>query len=729
VGEWMIRLVTFLLGPHPRVRGNEDRRGARLFSGLIIVQVLLISAALFVINAVWVALEQHAIWSDPDGWVVMGGTVVLIAAYGLIRSGFYRPGAFLYIAVAAVVAVVAPFMDLESEIGLLATAVIPVFLAAIVLRYRWVIAILVVLTAAAAIQILLSGMPPARAGTGFSLVVVSAVAGALIIVFRAHFGALEQDRLAEIRGKEAEIAASEERLRALLASTQDVILVLDAAGVPRFAAGACREVFGVACEEIAGTPMTAVHPEDAARLEREYARFLESPGSTSRTEWRQRVADGRWRRLEAVASNRLGTPGVDGVVVSVRDVTERREAEENRLRLESQLQHAAKMESIGRLAGGVAHDFNNLLTAVIGNADLLEEEIGKSPLAGEELAEIRKAAGSAVSLTKQLLAFSRRQVVEPRVLDLNECIAPMHRMLSRLIGENIQLRTLLAPGVGAVRIDPGLLEQIIINLAVNARDAMPDGGTLVIETALRDVPAPAEAGDPFASADGNASVHLADGEAPGPRVELSVSDTGTGMTEDVLRHIFEPFFTTKPKGQGTGLGLATVYGAVKQSDGHIDVTSEPGRGSRFTIRLPRVLQDAEPQAPAGVPDRAVGGAETVLVVEDERAILDLAIRTLTRLGYQVLHSASAEDALEVARARRDPIHLLLTDVVLPGMNGRQLAAELAGIHPEARALFCSGYSPDVVANHGILDPGIAFLGKPYTMGELGRRVRKTLDEG
>jgi signal transduction histidine kinase/CheY-like chemotaxis protein len=419
--------------------------------------------------------------------------------------------------------------------------------------------------------------------------------------------------------------------------------------------------------------------------------------------------------LEALAINHLGEPGVDAIVVNIRDITERRRVEAERQALQDQLQHAVKMESIGRLAGGVAHDFNNLLTAILGNVELAVRKGRLGQSVDESLNEIREATLSAAALTRQLLAFSRKQVIAPRSLDANELIGRMDKMLKRLIGEDIQLRTIPGENLGSVRADPGLLEQAIVNLVVNARDAMPNGGSLVIETA--DVTLD------------SAYQRLHPGGEPGRYVMLAISDTGVGMSDEVKAHIFEPFFTTKPRGEGTGLGLATTYGAVRQSNGFIDLHSVVGKGTTFKIYLPVVGVDAERLTTPSPDDSADlrGGKETVLVVEDEPQVRDLVSRSLSAFGYEVLVASSGGEAVAVATARQTSIQLLLTDLIMPGMNGRDLSERLTQLHPEMRVLFTSGYTENIIAQHGILEPGIEFLSKPYTLEVLAHKVRKVLD--
>jgi two-component system cell cycle sensor histidine kinase/response regulator CckA len=395
------------------------------------------------------------------------------------------------------------------------------------------------------------------------------------------------------------------------------------------------------------------------------------------------------------------------------DRTERKEAEAKRLALEAQLQQAMKMEAVGRLAGGVAHDFNNLLTGIVGNAELaLLLHHPSEPLA-EALKEILKAAGSATELTRQLLAFSRKQPIVPRLVNLNDLVDSVQKMLIRVIGEDIRLVTTLEPDLWAVMVDPGQFEQILANLAVNARDAMPDGGQLTLTTA--NLPA----GSPACS--GRA------GAITGDQVLLAVRDTGHGMTSEVKARLFEPFFTTKGLGKGTGLGLATSYGAVTQMGGCIEVDSQVGQGSTFSIRLPRAVGAAVALPQANPASQMPGGTETILVAEDEERIRELVLVILRRLGYKVLAAADGQEALALAEAYPQPIHLLLTDVVMPKMNGQELARRFTPLHPESRILFTSGYAEDSIVHHGVVEAGLSFLAKPYLPQTLAKKVREVLD--
>ncbi len=389
-------------------------------------------------------------------------------------------------------------------------------------------------------------------------------------------------------------------------------------------------------------------------------------------------------------------------------------AEEEHAALELKLQHAQKMESVGRLAGGVAHDFNNLLTSLLGNVSLATESLPDGHPARPHLDDIQKAGEAAAELTRQLLAFSRKQVVDPRVIDLNQVVAGTRSMLRRLIGEDVDLRYRLADGAGTVRIDPGQLEQVLVNLAVNGRDAMPAGGVLTIQTERTYIEKDSE---------------LAEGDAaPGLYLVVSVADTGVGMDQQALGHVFEPFFTTKEQGKGTGLGLATVYGIVTQNKGFVTVHSQLGHGSAFRVYLPRVGEAPAPEQtkPASAASES-RGTETILLVEDEAMVRELAAAGLRRLGYTVLECEGPNEAMRTLETRPAGVHLLLTDVIMPEMNGRDLSVHVKRMHPEVNVLFMSGYAEDIVAHSGVLEEEVNFIGKPFRIWQLAAKVREVLD--
>ncbi len=397
-----------------------------------------------------------------------------------------------------------------------------------------------------------------------------------------------------------------------------------------------------------------------------------------------------------------------------RDITERKQAEEEKLSLQEQLRQSQKMEAIGQLAGGIAHDFNNLLTVIKGYSQLSLLDLKENdPLCGN-IQEIEKATRRATDLTRQLLAFSRRQILDLKVLDLNVLLKDLEKMLRRIIGEDIQLVTLLSEDLGKVKIDPGQIEQVIFNLAVNAKDAMPSGGKLTIETAN------VELDEEYAHA--HVSV------APGRYLRLSISDTGIGMTQEVKERVFEPFFTTKEKGKGTGLGLSMVYGIVKQSNGNVWVYSEPGRGTTFKIYLPRTEEKADSLHGQEKTGFFPTGSETILLVEDDELVRDLANRLLKQLGYKVLEATNGQEALGVVKEHDgETIHLLLTDIVMPQMGGKDLADWLKISRPNVKVLYTSGYADNAIVHHGVLDPGTHFVQKPFSLKTLSHKVREVLD--
>ncbi|MBN1512571.1 MAG: PAS domain S-box protein [Phycisphaerae bacterium] len=464
------------------------------------------------------------------------------------------------------------------------------------------------------------------------------------------------------------------------------------------------------------TAFSRLHPDDRDAARTELERAVRDRTSYSQ-EFRVVRPDGtvRWLRNQ-------GRPFYDGagrllyLTGASVDITARKQAEQERARLEAQLRQAQKLEAVGQLAGGVAHDFNNILTAVLGHVELARAALGPPDSRNEtlldSLREIGRGAERAARLTRQLLAFSRRQIMQPQVLDLNDIVTDMEKMLRRLLSENILFDVVRRPKLHPVRVDPGQIEQVVLNLVVNARDAMPDGGTLTVET--RNVLLDEAYANSYAEA------------RPGPHVMLSVSDTGCGMDASVIDRVFEPFFTTKEVGEGTGLGLATVYGIVRQAGGHVTVYSEVERGSTFRVYLPAVA-DAVSETPAGRMEADVpGGTETIMVCEDDEAVRHLTERLLSSAGYTVVAARNGTHAEEVFNRRQEPIHLLVTDVIMPDMDGRKLADRLMERRPGLKVLFVSGYTSDIIAHHGVLDEGVEFLEKPFSRQCLLQRVRDLL---
>jgi PAS domain S-box-containing protein len=505
---------------------------------------------------------------------------------------------------------------------------------------------------------------------------------------------------------ESALCDASENLRAVVQSSPLAIYALNAAGNVLTWNPAAESLFGWTAGDVLGRPLPIVPEEKDAEHRGLRARVLRGETLKGVELTRQRK-DGSFVIVSLSAAPLYGAEGeVAGMLAIAADLSELRE-------LEVHYRQSQKMEAIGRLAGGIAHDFNNILTAILGTSALLVMDLIPGSEAYQDVEEIRRSAERAAGLTRQLLVFSRQQVLEPRVLDVNDLVSSTRQMLRRLIGEHIELRTSLAPDLGAVRADPGQVEQVIMNLVVNARDAMPRGGVITIATANVDLD------EAFAAS------HVP--MPPGPYLRLAVSDTGVGMNAAIRARVFEPFFTTKEAGRGTGLGLATVYGIVKQSQGYIWVSSEPNKGSTFDVYLPRVGGAVESVLAEELPAQSLQGSEVVLVVEDQEDVLRLTRRVLEDQGYRVLSAHAGVEALRLSEYHSGPIHLLVTDVVMPGMNGREVALLLQPAHREMKVLYMSGYPDASVVRQGLLEPGLDFLQKPFSPQALARRVREVLD--
>jgi PAS domain S-box-containing protein len=504
-----------------------------------------------------------------------------------------------------------------------------------------------------------------------------------------------------------------ERFRSVSDSVHDAIISADTDGRVLFWNRHAEVVFGHAEADALGQPLTMLVPErHLAAFTAALDRLREEPGASADTiEISGLRRDGTEFPIELSLSTWKAGAALCSTAV-IRDITERRHAAEALRQREDELRQANKMEAVGRLAGGVAHDFNNLLTAILGYADLLLDKLPGDDPNRRQIVEIQKAGRSAASLTRGLLAFSRKQVLQPIVLNLNTVVSNSENLLRRLIGEDVELVIALEPTLAATTADPAQIEQLLVNLAVNARDAMPAGGRLTIATVNLD--------------EATTRVHAP--AAAGGSVAVVVRDTGVGMTEAVRAHIFEPFFTTKGPGHGTGLGLASVYGAVKQSGGHVWVDSTPGQGSTFTVCLPAVAAAAvhPAEAVAGDP-RLLRGTETVLLVEDNDAVREMARETLEGYGYQVVEASNGREALRIAAPALDRISIVLTDVVMPLMGGAELAVRLRTMRPDLKFIFASGYASDPVPGPPASSPNAAFLQKPFTPSALGRLVRQVLD--
>jgi two-component system, cell cycle sensor histidine kinase and response regulator CckA len=513
----------------------------------------------------------------------------------------------------------------------------------------------------------------------------------------------------EAKRAEEDLRGSEERFRQLVENIKEAFILTELPGHETlYLSRAWEEICGRSLEDLYGDSRVwfdAVHPDDREAVEAAI-REVEG-GKPATTTFRVGRPDGsiRWVRARAfpVLSAERRAYRLVGLVEDITDVR----------RTEDQLLQAQKMEAVGRLAGGVAHDFNNLLTAILGYAELVAADLGTAHPSRADIQEIITAADSAENLTRQLLAFSRRQVLQPQILDLNQVLKRMERLLRRLIREDIELRMSLAPHLGLMNADSGQIEQVVMNLAANARDAMPDGGRLIIETT-----------NVVLDAD---SAQQHSGAVPGVYVVLTVSDTGVGMDRETQTRLFEPFFTTKELGQGTGLGLATVYGIVKQSQGSISVYSEPGHGSTFKIYFPIVGAETVAALPERREAPSLTGDETVLIVEDQAQTRAVTCKILRRHGYSVIEAATGPEAIVKSAEYQGRIDVLLTDVVLPAMNGRRVADLLQSARTSLRVIYMSGYTTDAIVHHGMLDPGLVLIQKPYTAEALLRQIREVLD--
>jgi two-component system cell cycle sensor histidine kinase/response regulator CckA len=526
----------------------------------------------------------------------------------------------------------------------------------------------------------------------------------LILLFDI-FSVYQQVQIYRVR---RELLERNELFHLITENAEDMIAVVDFDGNRIYNSPAYHRVLGYTADELKKSkPHEQIHPDDRANL---IAAGLEAQqgGVGRRVEYRMSHKNGSWRLLESTASvvpSKSG-PATKMVIVN-RDITERRQ-------LEEKFRQAHKMEAIGRLSGGIAHDFNNLLGVIIGYAEILQERLAESDPLRVSADEIVKAGNRAASLTRQLLAFSRQQILEFEVLDLNEIVADIEKMLRRVIGEDIELKADLDPDLGHVKADRSQLEQLFLNLVVNARDAMPDGGRLLIETRsfemseeyVRSYPYPVKTGS---------------------YARVTVKDTGLGMDADVQARIFEPFFTTKEKGKGTGLGLSTVYGVVKQSGGYIEVHSEIGKGAAFLIYFPTVRETASQTKPHQSPRSANAAHETILLVEDEDSLRTLSRNLLELSGYTVIEARNGNEALAIAKSRTGSIHLLLTDIVMPGISGRELAKRLLVEMPQLKVVYMSGYAGQSIGENDIFGKNAHYLQKPFSRENLAQKVRDALE--
>lgn len=540
----------------------------------------------------------------------------------------------------------------------------------------------------------------------------------------------EQGHLTEIVGISRDITRRKEMENALIESQKRYQLALDGAELATWDwdiqtgeviyNSRWAEMLGYQLEEVEPTVdnwKEKIHPNDRPKVFEALYDHLEGGNPNYEIEHRLQHKNGEWiwvlDRGRVIEWDEEGKPSrAAGIHV---DITERKLLQEEKLRLEAQLRQSHKMEAVGQLAGGVAHDFNNLLTTILGCSDMILSEMGRDHEYKDMLEAIKKAGERATSLTRQLLAFSRKQILEPKILDLNHLIFDIHKMLHRMIGENIEYIAIPEKNLVRVKADPGQIEQIVLNLAVNARDAMPDGGKLILETKNVELDTDFCRNQPDVS--------------PGRYAKLVVSDTGHGMDAETAERIFEPFFTTKDKGKGTGLGLSMVYGIMKQSGGHITVESEPGQGTTFQLFFPQVKEEeSELEEVDESPEIKLRGHETILLVEDDAMVRDFTETILAKHGYTVLSASYADEAFRIHQDHKDPIDLLLTDVVLPKVSGKEIAQTITAFRPGLKVLYMSGYTDEAIVHQGILEEGIRFLPKPFSGPTLLRAVRRYLDE-
>jgi PAS domain S-box-containing protein len=518
-----------------------------------------------------------------------------------------------------------------------------------------------------------------------------------------------QEEIAERRRAEEGLWKTATRFRSLIEHASDIMAILNPDGLCQYVSPSASRILSYISADLVGrTIFEFVHPDDVTLVAETVTEALRRPGlALPEIEYRLRHRNGAWHTFAATFTNLLDNSAVNGLLVNCHDITERKQ-------LEAQYRHSQKMEVIGQLAGGVAHDFNNILTVISGHCAFILDNLRQDDPLRADVERIKKSGERAASLTRQLLAFSRKQALKPQIVNLNTIVSQVEKMLQRLIGEDIALVITPAMRLGQVKADPGQIEQVMMNLVVNARDAMPQGGKLIIETANVELD------------QSYARQHLS--VRAGPYVMLAVSDTGHGMDEATKARIFEPFFTTKEAERGTGLGLATVYGIINQSDGHIQVYSQPGQGATFKIYLPRIEKPEETVLSDQNLVESRQGSETILLVEDDVMVRNFACRVLREAGYTVLETSHGAEALQLCEWYTKPIHLLVTDVVMfSGISGPQLAKWLVTLQPEMRVLYISGYPDNALTQRGLLESETPFLSKPFTPGTFIHKVREVLD--
>jgi two-component system cell cycle sensor histidine kinase/response regulator CckA len=627
-------------------------------------------------------------------------TLFVLVPLVLLRRGSFR----VAVAILMIELFLLAFSTFYSKgleagwIGVLEIA-LPISLAALALGRRWLLVVYAASIAGVAVtafaQYPLTGIPQ----NAPSAIIAFALIAGLLALFLDRFGTAFRSSLAAL-------AHNYSLLSAVIEGTPDAVYVKDSHGRYLMINSAGAHMLGLAVQEVIGKDDTALFGTDTAPQIREDERSLVESGEMRQYEDSATVNGVTRSYLATKGPYRDQQGTVMGLIGISRDITEHK-------RLEMQLLQSQKMESIGQLAGGIAHDFNNMLSAVIGFIGSAQDQLPPDSPAQHDLAVAESAAWRAAGLTRQLLAFARKQIVEPHVLNLNEIIVEIDKLLRRLIGEDIELVSLPAADLGQIKADPGQIEQVIANLVVNARDAMPDGGRVTIETANSVLDAT------------YARQHV--GVTPGDYVMLAVSDTGSGMDAEIQQRIFEPFYTTKEVGKGTGLGLATCYGIVKQHGGNIWVYSEVGHGTTFKVYLPRVYEAADTRSGSADDAPMPRGTETVLLVEDEPLVREVASHILHEQGYSVLEAGNGEEALGIVREYAGaPIALLVTDVVMPQMGGKALAEQVMCVYASIKVLFISGYATDAIVHHGRLEPGTNILSKPFTPAAFARKVREVL---
>lgn len=511
----------------------------------------------------------------------------------------------------------------------------------------------------------------------------------------------------------AKYEESEARLEFLVKNSSDTLLIISSEGEQKFVSPSAEKVTGFTIEELKKPFVNFIHPDDIKQVMELWSECLKNPGKKYLAQYRHITKDNGWVYLEAVGQNYLNNPLIKGIILNVRDITERKKEEEEKIKLREELAQSLKMDSIGRLAGGVAHDFNNMLTAIIANTELGILQTNVNDPAYVLFEEIKKAAIKSADLTRQLLSFARKQAISPKIVNLNDAVSSMLTMLKRLIGENIELAWIPDSSIPSIKIDPSQIDQIMANLCVNSRDAIVDIGKITIQTGVIY----------FNEEDVASTPEI----VPGRYVKLIVSDDGSGMSDDALFHLFEPFYTTKGAGKGTGLGLATVYGIVKQNKGYIYVENgEKNKGTTVKIYFPSYDELSELKTEEKSGDSIISQAVSILIVEDEPEIMQITTKLLTHFGYNIFSTNNPLEAIKIVEENKGEIKLLITDVIMPDMNGMDLSKKIITIDPQIKILFMSGYTANIIENRGALDEKTNFIQKPFPIEDLLRKIASIL---